>query len=118
MPNRLCQLAHFVTYTVAFPLIPCLRSSCAVVAALVELARQAPRTQQQERQRQAAERHQLQQEREQEERAAAVLEQLSDAQREAYRHRARERLPALMRDMDGVVAMHMRYLVVEDGLVG
>ena len=89
-------------------------------AALAELARQAQQTQQQqeERQRQAAERHQLQQEREQEERAAAVLERLSDAQREAYRHRARERLPALMRDMDGFVAMHMRYLVVEDGLVG
>jgi len=89
-------------------------------AALAERARQAQQVQhqQEERQRQAAERHQLQQEREQEERAAAVLARLSDAQREAYRHRARERLPALMRDMEGFVAMHMRYLVVEDGLVG
>ena len=60
-------------------------------AALAVLACQTQQTQQQqeERQRQAAERHQLQQEREQEERAAAVLERLSDAQREAYRHRAR-----------------------------
>ena len=47
-----------------------------------------------------------------------MLERLPDAQREAYRHRARERLPALMRDLEGLVAMHMRYLVVEDGLVG
>jgi Replication initiator protein A len=89
-------------------------------AALAELTRQAQQVQhqQEERQRQAAERHRLEQEREQEERAAAVLEQLSDAQREAYRQRARERLPALMRDMEGFVAMHMRYLVVEDGRVG
>jgi len=89
-------------------------------AALAELARQAQQVQhqQEELQRQAAEQQRLQQEREQEERAAAVLERLPDAQREAYRHRARERLPALMRDMDGLVAMHMRYLVVEDGLVG
>lgn len=86
-------------------------------AALAERARQAQH-QQEERQRQAAERQRLQQEREQEERAAAVLERLSDAQREVYRQRAREHLPALMRDMDGFVAMHMRYLVVEDGLVG
>jgi len=74
--------------------------------------------QQQERQREDAERQRLQQEREQEERAAAVLERLSDAQREAYCHRARERLPPLMRDMDGFVALHMRYLVMEEGLVG
>jgi len=47
-----------------------------------------------------------------------VLERLSDAQREAYRQRARERLPALMHDMEGFVTLHMRYLVVEDGLVG
>jgi hypothetical protein len=89
-------------------------------AALAELTRQAQQTQQQqeERQRQAAERHQLQQEREQEERAAAVLERLPDAQREAYRQRARAGLPALMRDMEGLVARQMRYLVVEDGLVG
>jgi hypothetical protein len=89
-------------------------------AALAALARhgQQEEHQQEERQRQAAERQRLQQERAQEERAAAVLEQLSDVQREAYRQRARERLPALMRDMDGFVAMHMRYLVVEDGLVG
>lgn len=46
-----------------------------------------------------------------------MLECLPDAQREAYRQRARERLPPLMRDMDGFVAMHMRYLVVEEGLV-
>jgi hypothetical protein len=89
-------------------------------AALAELTLQAQQVQhqQEERQRQAAERQRLQEEREQEERAAAVLERLPDAQREAYRHRARERLPALMRDMEGFVAMHMRYLVVEDGLVG
>jgi hypothetical protein len=89
-------------------------------ATLAALARQAQQVQhqQEERQWQAAERHRLEQEREQEERAAAVLEQLSDAQREAYRQRARERLPALMRDMEGFVAMHMRYIVVEDGLVG
>lgn len=89
-------------------------------AALAELACQTQQTpqQQEERQRQAAERHQLQQEREQEEQAAAVLERLPDAQREVYRHRAQARLPALMRDMEGFVTMHMRYLVVEDGLVG
>ena len=89
-------------------------------AALAELTRQAQQVQhqQEERQRQAAERHRLQQEREQEEQAAAVLERLPDAQREVYRQRARERLPVLMRDMNGFVAMHMRYLVVEDGLVG
>ena len=50
--------------------------------------------------------------------AGAVLEQLPDAQREAYRHRARAGLPALMRDIEGLVARQMRYLVVEDGLVG
>jgi hypothetical protein len=89
-------------------------------AALAELARQAQQVQhqQEERQRQAAERHRLEQEREQEEQAAAVLERLPDAQREAYRQRARERLPALMRDMEGLVARQMRYLVVEDGLGG
>jgi sRNA-binding protein len=89
-------------------------------AALAELARQAQQVQhqQEERQRQAAERHRLQQEREQEERAAAVLERRPAAQREAYRQRAREHLPALMRDMDGLVARQMRYLVVEDGLGG
>ena len=89
-------------------------------AALAELTHQAQQVQRQQEARHllAAERHQLQQEREQEARAAAVLERLPDAQREAYRQRARERLPALMRDMDGFVAMHMRYLVVEDGLVG
>jgi hypothetical protein len=89
-------------------------------AALAELARQAQREQrhEEERQQRDAERQRLQQEREQEARAAAVLERLSDAQRETYRHRARERLPALMRDLDGFVAMHMRYLVIEDGLVG
>jgi hypothetical protein len=88
-------------------------------ATLAALARQAQQVQhqQEERQRQAAERQRLQQEREQEEQAAAVLERLPDAQRETYRQRARECLPALMRDMDGFVAMHMRYLVVEDGLV-
>ena len=47
-----------------------------------------------------------------------MLECLPDAQREAYRQRARERLPPLMRDMDGFVALHMRYLVMEEGLVG
>jgi hypothetical protein len=89
-------------------------------AALAELARQAQQVQhqQEELQRQAAERQRLQLEREQEARAAAVLGRLPDAQREAYRQRAREGLPALMRDMEGFVAMHMRYLVVEDGLVG
>jgi len=90
------------------------------VAALAELARQAPQVQHQQeaRQRQAAERQRLQQEWEQEERAAAVLERLPDAQRETYRQRARECLPALMRDMGRFVAMHMRYLVVEEGRVG
>jgi hypothetical protein len=89
-------------------------------AALEALTRQAQQVQhqQQERQREDAERQRLQQERGQEERAAAVLERLSDAQREAYCHRARERLPPLMRDMDGFVALHMRYLVMEEGLVG
>ena len=89
-------------------------------AALAELTRQAQQVQhqQEERQRQAAERQRLQEEREQEERAAAVLERLPDAQREAYRQRARACLPALIRDMEGFVAMHMRYLVMEDGLVG
>jgi len=89
-------------------------------AALAELVRQAQREQrhQEERQQRDAERQRLQQEREQEERAAAVLERLSDAQREAYRQRAREHLPALMRDMDGLVARQMHYLVIEDGLVG
>lgn len=88
-------------------------------AALAELMRQAQREQrhQEERQQRDAERQRLQQEREQEARAAAVLERLSDAQRETYRQRARERLPALMRDLEGLVAMHMRYLVVEEGLV-
>jgi hypothetical protein len=88
-------------------------------AALAELARQAQQVQpqQEELQQQAAERHRLEQEREQEERAAAVLERLPDAQREVYRQRARESLPALMRDMEGLVARQMRYLVVEDGLV-
>ena len=88
-------------------------------AALAELARQTQREQhhQEERQQRDAERQRLAQEREQEERAAAGLERLSDAQREAYRQRARECLPALMRDMEGFVAMHMRYLVVEEGLV-
>ena len=57
-------------------------------------------------------------ERAQEARAAAILEGLPDVQREAYHQRARERLPALMCDLDGLVAMQMRYLVVEDGLVG
>ena len=73
---------------------------------------------QEARQQRDAERQRLQHEREQEERAAAVLERLSDAQRETYRHRARERLPALMHDMDGFVTMHMRYLVIASWRMG
>jgi hypothetical protein len=88
-------------------------------AALAELARQAQREQrhQEARQREAAERHRAEQERQQQERAAAVLARLPDAQRDAYRHRALARLPARVRDMEGLVEMDMRWLVVEDGLV-
>ena len=88
-------------------------------AALAALARQAQREQrhQEARQREAAERQRAEQERQQQERAAAVLARLPDAQRDAYRHRALARLPARVRDMEGLVEMDMRWLVVEDGLV-
>jgi len=88
-------------------------------AALEALARHAQQEQQyqEERQRWDAAQQRLQQDRQQQERAAAVLAQLPEAPRAAYRHRAQASLPAFLRDMDGVVERHMRYLVVEDGLV-
>jgi predicted metalloprotease len=88
-------------------------------AALEALTRPAQQAQQaqEERQRRDAEQQRVQQEQEQQERAAAVLAQLPDAHQAAYRHRAQECLPPFMRDIDGLVERHMRYLVVEDGLV-
>jgi len=86
---------------------------------LAAWAQQAQQMQQQEhaRQRQAAERQQREEERAQEARAEAVLAALPAPHREAYRQRAVERLPALMRDMAGLVALQMRHLVIEEGLV-
>jgi hypothetical protein len=88
-------------------------------AALAVQAQQGQQTQHQEerRQQQLAEQQQLEAERAQEERAAAVLATLSEAQQEMYRQRAQAFLPPRMRDMNGLVTMRMRHLVVEDGLV-
>jgi hypothetical protein len=89
-------------------------------AALEALTRHAQQEQhhQEERQRWDAAQQRVQQDWQQQERAAALLAQLPEAQRAAYRHRAQASLPAFLRDMDGLVERHMRYLVVEDGLVG
>jgi hypothetical protein len=88
-------------------------------AALEALTRHAQQEQQhqEELQRWDAAQQRVEQDWQQQEHAAAVLAQLPEVQRAAYRHRAQESLPAFLRDLDGVVERHMRYLVVEDGLV-
>lgn len=87
--------------------------------ALAAFTQQAQQTQAlaELRQRQRADQQQIEAERVQDEHAAAVLAALPAAQQEAYRQRALALMPPSMRERPGLVAMRMRHLVIEDGVV-